>query len=138
MKSFDVPRHSHLTGLINHVRQATDEERPSAVGRALGSLIPTISESLRATPIESVKWSQPFATNDWWRNVWERLGVANLGDLATVGPALAQTRGVGRAKVLILLQDLVDMAEGNRKKVGSAGRRARSIEIIRTSLHAIE
>jgi hypothetical protein len=138
MKTIDAHWTTYINSLMDHVRCATPEQRPMAVGRMLRSLIPAIPLALRETPIESVRWSQCFATNEWWRSVWKRLGVSRVADLCNVGAELAATRGVGRIKLLALLQDLVDLATSTAQRPGRFGERGRTYEIIRTNLQSIE
>ncbi|HEV3167795.1 MAG TPA: hypothetical protein VGZ22_27575, partial [Isosphaeraceae bacterium] len=93
---------------------------------------------MRTTAIDAVKWSHSFATNAWWKGVWQRLEVKQLADLTGVGAELATTRGVGRTKLFVLIQDLLDMARGPGIRVGEAMRSDAALETIRHSLERIE
>src|SRR5438270_9072461 len=98
-----IPRPSDLEAMI---RQGTPEEAAQGAARLLALEVKALPAAVRATPIELVRWSQTFATNGRWKQIWRRLGVSTLADLGRVGRALAETRGVGRAKLLVLIRDL--------------------------------
>jgi hypothetical protein len=138
MESNHPGRNRGLTELITAVDRGTSEERAFAVGRLFGLLVPAIPAPMRNTPIELVDWSQPFVGNQWWREVWDQLGVSTVADLAPVGAALARTRGIGRGKLLLLIQDLVTLAQKSADAARGVGPKLTPVELIQQDMAAIE
>lgn len=116
------------------VRGGTTGRVAEAATELFGVLVPALPVPLRRTPIGRVAWSQPFATNEWWRKVWRELGVDVVDDLTGIGARLAQTRGIGRIKLLVLVEDLLGLASAGPDSAG----RSRAIALIAGHRAAIE
>src|SRR5262249_17492618 len=103
MKSAEQGLNRHLPELLEAIRGGTPQARVEASGRLFGRLIRAMPSRAGATPIELVKWSQPFASNRWWRRTWEDLGITTVADLGESGAELASTRGVGKNKLMAIV-----------------------------------
>jgi hypothetical protein len=124
--------------LLDLVRSGTSAQRERATDRLMKLVIPALPASVLATPIDRVRWSQTFVTNGWWQGMWRQLGVARVADLAGVGRALAKTRGVGRTKLRLLVEDLMQMNGRTVKATVDGTPLARLVETIRHHIEVLE
>lgn len=137
MQSLNPKQKLRLAELERQVRRASPDEAAEAAAKLFAVLVPTLPRALRQTPIEIVRWSQPFATNGWWRRLWNHLEVAIVDDLAAAAHALAHTRSVGRVKLLSLIRDLKHLA-ARPESAAEPDPHEDRIAIIRRCLQAIE
>jgi hypothetical protein len=94
----------NLKRVLAEIEQGPPSPAPHRAGAMMRALVASLSAEVRSLSIDGVPWS-----NEWCytTGVWKQLGATTVADLGQLGASLANSKGIGRGKVLSIAHDLL-------------------------------
>ena len=93
---------------------------PAVIGALFESLVTLLPPSIRSRPVETLPWSGLWCERP---ELWSDLGITLVDDLGIAAPRLLLVRGIGRAKVLRIVDDLIVLCPELHALLRSSGQR---------------